>query len=260
MQPYWHQFLRNYAQKSNRGSIRSGAGFEALWANALLPFNNGTIPTGPLTSPEQLASIVDASIADAAPAGLPWLLFLYEPDLSPALAPEADSIIEAAGLTPYIKIRLMTGNLAQLAPPKRLLPAVEFQRVTTEEQKLTVLHINCQAYGVPLEMGTDIHACDAYFSDPEKEFGFIAYVDDFPVSTASVVVLEDSLYVFLVATDPAHRQKGYAEAVMRHALSVASEATGLTRTDLDASGMGEPLYTQMGYTPLPAYWRTYLKH
>ena len=61
----------------------------------------------------------------------------------------------------------------------------------------------------------------------------------------------------LVATDPDPRQKGYAEAVMRHALSVAASELPLSRTALDASLMGAPLYLQMGYQHTGEMWTMY---
>jgi predicted GNAT family acetyltransferase len=53
----------------------------------------------------------------------------------------------------------------------------------------------------------------------------------------------------MVATAADHRNKGYAEAVMRHSLARASAATGIRRTVLHASPAGAPLYASMGYRP-----------
>jgi GNAT superfamily N-acetyltransferase len=47
---------------------------------------------------------------------------------------------------------------------------------------------------------------------------------------------------FLVATTPDARRKGYGEAVVRHALQTAHEATGIRRTVLHATEDGYPIY------------------
>ncbi|MBM3764667.1 MAG: GNAT family N-acetyltransferase [Acidobacteria bacterium] len=115
-----------------------------------------------------------------------------------------------------------------------------------------------RAYGMPEIVTESVMETDAYFSRPDNEFGYVAYDGDVAVSTATVIAIDGWLYVALVATDPAHRQKGYAEAVMRHALSVASIELGITRTALDASAMGAPVYERMGYRFTGERWSMFV--
>ena len=67
--------------------------------------------------------------------------------------------------------------------------------------------------------------------------------------TATAIINEGRLFLFLVATMPAARRKESGEAVVRHALQTAHEATGIRRTVLHASGAGYPLYLGLGYRP-----------
>jgi GNAT superfamily N-acetyltransferase len=69
------------------------------------------------------------------------------------------------------------------------------------------------------------------------------------VSTATAIINEDCLFLFLVATSPDVRRKGYGEAVVRHALQTAYEETGIRRTVLHATEDGYPLYLRLGYRP-----------
>jgi ribosomal protein S18 acetylase RimI-like enzyme len=55
--------------------------------------------------------------------------------------------------------------------------------------------------------------------------------------------------LFLVATAPEARRKGYGEAVVRLALQTAYEATGISRTVLHVTEAGYPLYLRLGYYP-----------
>ncbi|MEJ1938734.1 GNAT family N-acetyltransferase, partial [Nostoc sp. NIES-2111] len=87
------------------------------------------------------------------------------------------------------------------------------------------------------------------------ECGMVGYVDGAAVSPASVIVLHNVLYVALVATAPDHRQRGYADAVMRHALQTAATEFDLHHAALDASVMGEPIYAAMGFSPTGTDWR-----
>jgi GNAT superfamily N-acetyltransferase len=60
-------------------------------------------------------------------------------------------------------------------------------------------------------------------------------------------------YVFSVATDPAHRRRGYSTACMRGLLAWFAER-GVSVVDLRTSAEAEPLYRSLGFvrTPEPA--------
>lgn len=53
-------------------------------------------------------------------------------------------------------------------------------------------------------------------------------------------------YVFSVATDPAHRRRGYSRACMQRLLAWFG-TRGVTTVDLRASAEGEPLYRSLGF-------------
>lgn len=250
MNQLWADFVRYSARQSNVGSLRTPAeGLEAAWTNSTLPFLNGTFFTSAPVSEEDLRRRIEAAKADAAPHGLPWGLYTYDPDFTTLQIP-ADSGFERA-----MGVRVMTADTARLQAPIRPLPsAVEFRRVTDDAGARDAFNINMRAYGLPEEMSESLLATKACLANPSLEFGYVAYVGGVPVSTTSVILIEGWLYVALVATSPDHRKKSYAEAVMRHALEQASAATGITRTSLDATDAGAPLYAQMGYTETGETW------
>jgi GNAT superfamily N-acetyltransferase len=68
-------------------------------------------------------------------------------------------------------------------------------------------------------------------------------------TTATAIINEGCIFLFLVATAPDARRKGYGEAVTRHALQTAREATGIRRTVLHATEPGYPIYLRLGYHP-----------
>ena len=71
-----------------------------------------------------------------------------------------------------------------------------------------------------------------------------------PASGAAVMMVDGHRYVALVATDPAHQRRGYAEAAMRRALDVAAERHGAVPSFLHATDAGRPIYARMGYAPV----------
>lgn len=258
LQHYWREFLRQHARQSNAGAIRTGKGVEAAWVHSALIVNNGTYLTNPVTTEAELRACCQEAAADAAPHGLPWLFFVYEPMVDAALLPSLDALFEAEGYHRAAGLQEMTADASALAAPVRPMPNLRMERVSDEATVRAALDLNCMAYGMPLEITDSVVPTGAYFADPAREYGYVAYSGNVPVSTASVELLDDVLYVMCVATHPEHRQKGYAEAVMRHALADSARLTGLRKTALDASAMGHALYLQMGYSDGPV-WRYYIK-
>ena len=103
------------------------------------------------------------------------------------------------------------------------------------------------SYNVPPE--TSLSLVKEHTLWHEHAYGFVAFEGDKPVSTATTIVNDGCLFLFLVATAPDSRRKGYAEAVVRHALQTAYEATGIRRTVLHATEAGYPTYLRLGYHP-----------
>lgn len=256
MNQLWREFLRFYAKQSNRGAMRTGDGVEAAWVNSLLAVNNGTYLTRPVADAADLRARCREAAADAGPFGLPWIFFVYEPLLPLEVLHQVDELLSAEGF--HREGALLEMSAGTLLAPARPLPVVELRRTTDAAEARVALDINVHAYEMPPMLTDSVIEANAYFTNPSQEFGYVAYADGVPVSTASVLVINDWMYVDLVATEPEHRQKGYAEAVMRHALAQASKATGVTKTALDASAMGRPLYEQMGYQQASA-WRFYMQ-
>lgn len=239
----WIQFNAWCARHSTRGHIRTANGIHAAWSHTALIINNLTTPTGPVANAVDLKARAEAAVADAAPHRLPWMFGVPEPWL-PVSLDEASAVLGDAGLRHMMYMTVMECE-GPLAEPVRPLPGdVEIKRVNSRALGFAALNLNSRAYGMPVAVTEDVLGANTYFSDPDKEFGFVVYNrEGIPVSTATAIDLGAWIYIAAVATAAEHRQKGYAEVAMRAALAAAPQKP----TALDASRMGEPLYTQMGY-------------
>ncbi len=253
----WKDFLKYTARQSTAGSIRTFDGVEAAWVHSALVINNGTYFTSPIATEGELRSRLSAASADALPHNLPWALYVYDPFVADVADDRVASVAAEFGLGRVLGIHVMTGDVRALKPPTRPLPDLEFRRITRREESKIAFDLNLRSYGMPLSMGDSALDTNAYFSDPQREFGFVALSGGVPVSTSTVLEIDGWLYVALVATDPDHRKRGFAEAVMRHALGVAASTLQMSRTSLDASVMGAPLYLQMGYQHTGETWGMY---
>lgn len=147
-----------------------------------------------------------------------------------------------------LKLMMETTGMVtdELLPPRRPAPpGLEIRPIEDAAGREALSDLNCAAYGLALELGRASFAREMVWGS--DVFGQLGFVDGQPVSSTAVYIVDNRLYVAFVATHADFRGRGYAEAVMRRALEVASEKTGLRRTVLHATEMGRPVYAAMGY-------------
>ena len=80
----------------------------------------------------------------------------------------------------------------------------------------------------------------------------VAYLDGAPVAAAQTVLSHSAAGVYWVGTRPDARGRGIGEAVTRAVTNLAFDL-GAPANTLQASTMGEPIYTRMGYRTLFRY-------
>ena len=135
----------------------------------------------------------------------------------------------------------------RLSPMRRSLPELEYRRVSDVETARELAEVNAQAYavyGMPTAMWECMGTMRLWHPD---SYGYVGYVNGKAVSAAAAFPIDGAMYIAWVATVPEAHGKGYAEAVMRHAIEKSRVGTGMQRMILHASVMGEPLYRSMGF-------------
>ncbi|KAI9001800.1 acyl-CoA N-acyltransferase [Hyaloraphidium curvatum] len=264
------EFARHAAEVSkakSAGHVSLSHGVEGNWAAAPYFMTNSFMTTRPLSN-DQFAQACAEVTADAAKRQealgsafrARWLFQVFEGDLQ-----DADAAVEIAmknGLALTSRSRIMATDVSLLVPPAHPAPEMERRRIVTEADAAEAVALNYAAYGAPAApRDAELTAASGmYRSSPTTDFGWLAVVDGKPVATCQILVQDGWLYVTEVATDPspAHRGKGYAEHLLRHALLTARAETGLTRTALDASQPGAPIYARMGYAFTGGCWMAFV--
>jgi GNAT superfamily N-acetyltransferase len=220
------------------GTIAHADGVAALLGNVPLPFFNLCVHDGPLADHDDVRRRLTVACERAAGCPFGWMFAICE-DLAPA---GWTSVAAELGLTPAMHLFGMRAN--RLKPPRRPLPQLTYRRVQDEASARTIGEINGLAYGMPPEMVDCL--CNLHLWR-EDSHGYVGLVDGRPVTCAATFPVDGTVYVALVATLPDEHGRGYAEAVMRHAVEHGTQATGFGRTTLHATEAGRPLYEAMGY-------------
>ncbi len=219
-------------------AIEHAEGVAAMFAHVPLPFLNLSMPDGPLPNAEDLRGALGVVKARAKTCEHVSLLALCE-SWVPA---EWERVAMEEGFAMELN---MTGMAAdQLLPPRRALPELAFRRVTDETTARELAMINAQAYGIPADLFECLCNLHLWHDD---SFGFVGYAGGKAVTCAAAFPVCGTMYIALVSTVPEAHDKGYAEAVMRHAIQQAGGAMGPARMTLHASDMGRPVYRAMGF-------------
>jgi hypothetical protein len=235
-----------YARCSHAGEVVDMDGL--CIANARQPWflMNAALLTEPVSSQAHPEACAHAALAYFAREHRPWFLAGSQQWLGDG----APATLSRLGLTKAITVVGMVA--AQLASPTRPLPEVDTRRIHDEQGRLALADLNAAAYDISSEWVRGAVAGESLWQAPL--YGYVAYVDDTPVSTAFAVPLHGVLYVGFVATAIAHRRRGLAELVMRRSLEDAARETGITRTALHATADGYSVYLRMGYRPVDEFW------
>lgn len=241
-----HQFISIWkliAKPFPQADQHDKPGLAISWADISFPFYNSLFLTEEISDRTLLHSrIAEAAQYMRARSHGGWFVVCLD-KLNGAAKENLAEILAKERLNPAIPMIGMAGDILPL--DVSVHPTLRFRRVTDDKTIKDVADLNCVAYNLPIELGQSLLGEHTLWN--QHAYGFVAYEGDTPVSTATAIVNDGCLFLFIVATKPEAQRKGYADAVVRHALGTAYAATGIRRTVLHASEAGYPVYLRIGY-------------
>jgi GNAT superfamily N-acetyltransferase len=218
--------------------FQRAGGVVSAFANIPLSFFNASLQERPAATADELRSMLATMQRRAKACPHPSLIGLCE-DWLPA---DWQAIAAKEGFSFVLS---MTGMAADdLLPARRPSPQLEYRRVEDDATARDLAMINAHAYQMPTEVWECLCNLQLWHAD---SYGYVGYRDGQAVSSAAALPIEGAMYIALVATEPGEHGKGYAEAVMRHAIKEGEAGMGKRRLVLHASDMGRPLYQSMGF-------------
>lgn len=169
----------------------------------------------------------------------PWSLWLSEEWLTDDVRHAARAVIGDVGL--YFSSN-PPGMLAEkLATPRRSAPKLDFRKIGDASTRIDFCHVMSMAFEGPFPMLMDAYNSDSFWAGEFQ--GWLGYHEGRAVTSACTVPTESAIGLYAVSTSPGEQRKGYAEAVMRHAIA-QHEPKPLA---LQSSPAGISLYKQLGF-------------
>jgi GNAT superfamily N-acetyltransferase len=182
----------------------------------------------------------------ASDKGAPWLFVATHEALEPGV--DAGATLGECGLVPLLPL---TGMVArQIAPVARVPQGLRLEVPDDDAGCGAVLVVNSAAYGMDLGASKPAFGRGAFWADHVAVLG---RAEGVPVTCAAVLLSGGHRYVAMVATQPEHQKKGFAEAAMRLALQAAAEKFGERPSFLHATDAGRPIYARMGYETVASH-------
>lgn len=242
--------MQFFGSARHTGEIRNIPGVCLVYCGLNYAAFNAALLSEPLNpDANELRTRIQAPADHFRSRNLRWTYWLCDDYLDAALRRESRTLFNRLGMATLTEPPGMYAD--RLLPPKRRLPELVVRPVCDDATRRAFAHITSVAFEIPQGICRDIYASDRAWAGDFH--GFVGYVDNLPVATAATVLAGGVVGVYSVGTLPLYRKRGYAEALMRQALSVVRQKTGIEQTVLQATPSGVRMYQQMGYRKITKF-------
>jgi GNAT superfamily N-acetyltransferase len=226
--------------------VESHAGVDYMFTGLPIAFFNVAVLTADQVSASALAASARGATQWAADKAAPWLFIVTHDTLEAGT--DAGAVLDGCGLVPLLP---MTGMIARRVSPAATVPAgLQLEVPEDDGGCCDIIDVNSAAYGMDLNASKPAFGRGSFWADHVAVLGRAGGT---PATSAAVMLAGGHRYVALVATQPTHQKRGFAEAAMRHALSVSAEKFGERPTFLHATDAGRPIYARMGYEAVSSH-------
>jgi ribosomal protein S18 acetylase RimI-like enzyme len=234
--------FRVIAASRAAGENRELRGVSIASAGATFQMFNSAFLSAPVLNDADLTQRILLANAHYNTRGQEWAYWVCEDWLPGASRKRYRHLFERLGMRHSVDLPGMAAE--RIASPAYRLPPIEVRRVNPGPVRDAFCAIGALCFNVPISWFGEVFDSPSVW-DPFA--GYVAYVNEEPVSTAAIVMGAGAMGVYNVATVPGHRRRGYGEAVMRYALADMAAQHGIARSILQSTPAGYKLYQRMGY-------------
>jgi ribosomal protein S18 acetylase RimI-like enzyme len=205
---------------------------------------NAAFLSEPVATTGELEKRLDAARARFEAKGRSWAFWLCEDWLERPVRRRLTHICNAYGLRLSSEL---PGMVAQdLTKQRRALPALEVRRATGASAVSDFRAVGEACFHVPPQWFAEVFNDDVGETCPEFKC-WIGYLNGLPVATAATLVSDGVIGLYNIATVPAYRGRGIAEAMTRHVVEVTRAEVGELPLILQATSLGFRMYNRLGF-------------
>lgn len=237
-----------FARANPKGETRRLDGVAVASSGVQFPMFNSALLTAPVASAAELDRRVKLAAGFFAAHRLPWSFWVCQGWIAREARSSVGGVLDCHRLHLVVEL---PGMIAGGVTPARPLPALEFRRVSDPATRADFSHIMTMAFGLPAPVARAIYESECTWSG--GFVGWLAYEDGVAVSSTATMSTPSATGVYAVGTLPSHRNRGCAEAVMRHAVTQAQAAGATFPLVLQSSEAGYAMYQRMGYQTATRY-------
>jgi ribosomal protein S18 acetylase RimI-like enzyme len=202
---------------------------------AMSSMNGIAIDRAVATTP--LASIRE-TVARLQSTGLPWSMQVF------GVGPSLDHELKASEFSSGEDTPTYVRDLAYLQEPQTAAAGFKLSLVRDSVDRDDFARVLGRAFGADATLGAPF--VDAAVLEDPLTFAYLGREDGFPVATGMTIIAGAWAGIFAIATAEAYRRHGYGELMTLQLCRVA-QAHGARVAYLQASSLGLPLYTRMGF-------------
>ncbi|MGQ9918665.1 MAG: GNAT family N-acetyltransferase [Bryobacteraceae bacterium] len=172
-----------------------------------------------------------------------WSFWICEHHLGPRTMRRLSRILGAHGMASIGEPPGMEAD--DLPPPARPLPPLEILPATETRPREDFTTIANQCFHIPLSLAREVYLDPAQWGAPLEIL--VGYADGRAVTAAAFIEAAGALGIYSVATLPAYRGKGFAEAIMRHGVEQFRQQGVRGPLVLQSTPSGMELYRRLGF-------------
>jgi ribosomal protein S18 acetylase RimI-like enzyme len=238
--------MRFFGEATGTGEVRIEDGVEIVYSGLDYGVFNMALLAREVSSERDLASLLATAGRFYHQRKARWSFWLCEDLLDSSARRHCREIFADAGMRP---ISHAPGMLASaLASPSRPLPELECRAVSTPDLRTAFAGLTVSCFDIPFAVARAVYETESAWQRAYR--GYVGMVNGSAVSIVALVRAGGAMGVYSLGTMPAHRHKGYGEALLRAAITQERAALGNVPAEplvLESTEAGYRLYRRLGF-------------
>jgi GNAT superfamily N-acetyltransferase len=235
--------MRFFGEATGNGEVRDLDGVVVMNCGRDYGVFNIALLTTPVADEASLADRIETAAKYFRAHKFRWSFWLCEDLIDPAPRRRVRQHFARVAMRPISNSPGMISE--RIAGPARPLPAIECVPVGDVKTREAFAEITSTTFEIPIAIARDVYTPERAWRGAYQ--GYVGFAKGRPVAIVAIVAAAGALGVYSLGTRPEWRRKGYGEALMRAALDVVRQHTGLDTTILQSTEAGYSLYRRMGF-------------